>query len=152
MLKIINILLLIFISSSIAYSQQPTTSTLEATQPLAMQISIIAKNVQSAGYPLITNIELQDGMYKVKALDIQGTPIEVVVDPQKGTIIKPKEANQVHVTLLDAISLVQNKGYHGIYKVEANEGTYTVYALDNQGNKVTLKVDASTGSISKSWF
>lgn len=147
-----NVLFFTGLSFSLAYAQPVMPPAQDHNQPLALQASVIVKNVQAAGYPLVTKIELQDGMYKVNALDLQGKSIDIVVDPQKGTLIQPKEPNKIHVTLLDAISLVQNKNYHGIYKVEADDGIYYVYALDSQGNKVTLKVDANTGEVSKSWF
>jgi hypothetical protein len=120
-------------------------------QPLALQIVTIIQNVQAAGYPLIKNIELQKGVYKVKAINSQGLDINLVIDPQKGTIIKPGKS-VIRFSLIDAITQVAAKGYHGIYKVEADEGSYDVYAIDDKGNRVTLEVDAMTGEVSKHWF
>lgn len=148
-----TLFILFYISSTVFAAGQVSQNMVSATggQPLALQIIPIIKSVQAAGYPLIKEIELRDGAYRVKALDPQGIEIEVVVDPQKGTILSPG-ASKIRFSLIDAITQVVAKGYHGIYKVEADDGTYDVYAIDDKGNKVMLEVDAVTGEVSKSWF
>ncbi len=51
--------------------------------------------------------------------------------------------------MLDAVNKAEAAGYQRIYKVERDNNEYEMEALDKDGKQVELKVNASTGAISK---
>jgi hypothetical protein len=49
-------------------------------------LSALVKLVEEAGYKTILEIEFEDGVYEVEALDAKGKEIELKVDPVSGKI------------------------------------------------------------------
>lgn len=151
-----KIIVMIFLSTlftiSTAIADPIQLPSNQQTSVLAIQIASVISKIESSGYPLVTKIELTDGIFKVKAIDAQGLAINLEVDPQTGKVISPKKPNLIRLSILDAIKAVEAKDYHGIYKIEATNGSYTISAIDAKGDQVTLGVDANTGEVSKNWF
>ncbi len=70
------------------------TNTEQAVQSAATQsrlnIKQIYDKVEAAGYTNITEIDLDDNMYEVKAQDQKGNYIKLKLDPKTGEIINTK--------------------------------------------------------------
>lgn len=52
----------------------------------AQPLSTLLKQVEDAGYKIIVEVEFEDGVYQVEALDAQGKEIRLQVDPMSGKV------------------------------------------------------------------
>lgn len=114
----------------------------------AAAMSTVLQSLQSAGYPLVEKVDFDRDSYKAEAITIQGQKVEVLLNLQ-GTIVKPKKINSVKLSMLDAAKAVEAAGYKSISEIEIEHEYYEVKAINNEGKKTELKVDAMTGKISK---
>jgi uncharacterized membrane protein YkoI len=115
----------------------------------AMPMSGVLEKLQAQGYNVVKEVEFEDGSYEVKAMNTQGRMEKFNVNPQTGEIVNPPKDNKNSISALEAVKKVEAEGYHGIYKVETEGRKYEVKALDKDGKKVELKVDGSSGKITK---
>lgn len=49
-------------------------------------LSVLIKQVEDAGYRTIFEVEFENGVYEVEALDAKGKKVELKVDPASGKI------------------------------------------------------------------
>ncbi len=128
-------------SSSVIFANDAPTSSLP--------MSTILQNLKKAGYPAIEKVKFDDGKYKVEAINAQGQEETVYVNAQSG-LVEAKQAKAANkVTALDAAQKVEAAGYHNIYKIDSEEDSYEVKAIDKNGKEVKLKVNATSGAVSK---
>lgn len=52
----------------------------------AKPLSALIKQVEDAGYKSITEVEFDDGIYAVEALDANGKEVDLTVDPVSGKV------------------------------------------------------------------
>lgn len=123
----------------------------DETPATLLDMSKILQNLNSKGYNIVRKVELEHGMYEAETINTQGNEIKIQINAQTGEITSPKESNK-QITMLDAVKKVETEGYHNISKIKSEHGNYEIKALDKDGKKVELKVDASTGKINKAWF
>ena len=119
----------------------------------ALPISKILQDLHAKGYTLIKKVEFEHGTYEVKAIGPNGNKMKLQVNPQTGEITNNKSNNAKMMSMLDAVKKVESAGYHNIYKIKQEDNKYEVKALDKNGKKVELKINADTGEIKKEgWF
>ncbi|MHB1947557.1 MAG: PepSY domain-containing protein [Gammaproteobacteria bacterium] len=117
----------------------------------SLTMSSVIQKLQSKGYNIIRKVKIEDGNYKAETINSQGIEVKVRINSQTGEISSSNE-KPVKLTMLDAVKKVEAAGYHDIYKVESEDGTYEVKAFGKDGKKAELKVNANTGDVSKEWF
>ena len=130
---------------------RPVTVVVNTQPAQPFQLSAIIQKLQGRGYFIFRKIELEDGAYSVEAINMQGDEEKLKINPQNGDIFEPK-VNTTRITMLDAVRKVEATGYHNIYKVMSDGDVYDVKALNKDGKKVSLEVNAITSEISKNWF
>lgn len=125
----------------------------------AVDISAVIQNVQAKGYQDIREVEFDDGVYKVKAVNANGKKVNIYIDPQKNEILNVKTShkvkkknNTVKLSMLDAIKKVEAAGYHAVYEIDVEHHKYEIKALDKAGKKARLQVNGNTGKVSKKLF
>ena len=117
----------------------------------AVPMETVLQNLEKAGYTAVQKVTFDDGFYEAKAVNASGVSTEIKLNPA-GTIVTPT-SNSGGVSMMDAVKAVEAAGYHGISKIELKKEAFQIEALDNQNNKIDLKVDAITGAVTKaSWF
>ncbi|KTD22853.1 Uncharacterized conserved protein [Legionella lansingensis] len=131
--------LLLTITAPIVFADNLPANTLP--------MSKILQSLQSKGYNIIKEIEFEHGAYEVEAIGPQGNKLELRVNPQTGEISNDKNNQAKPISMLDAVQKLESAGYHSIYKIESEGNKYEVKALDKNGKKVKLKMNASTGEI-----
>jgi uncharacterized protein YpmB len=122
----------------------------------AVDISAVIQNVQAKGYQDIREVEFDDGLYKVKAINTDRKTVNIYVDPQKNEILNIKTGPKIKMknkapklSILDAIKKVEATDYHTVYKINFKHHKYEVKALDKEDKKTELQVNANTGEVSK---
>ncbi len=125
-----------------------------------IQISAVIQNLQAKGYKNIHEVKFDDGIYKAEASNADGKEIKLHINPQTNEITKIKIEHKIKLkpnlgklSMLDIIKKVEKAGYHHVYKIEFKGKKYEIKALNKNGKKTKLRVNANTGEISKEgWF
>ncbi len=141
-----KILLLLIISLSSTFNSVVFAQTKPAEEPI-VPMTLILKKMDEAGYPIVTRIELKNGLYELKGLNAHSQPFDLFVDPRTNKIVKAKPIAPL-LTVVDIADRVEKKGFHTIYTLQLKNGKYKVNALDKDDKQVALDVDAKTGIIS----
>ncbi len=123
----------------------------EDTNQTDLSLSKILLNLQQEGYTPIDQIELKNNLYQLKVLDSKAEEVTILVDRQTGKIVKPGRVLPL-LTLTEAAEKIEQNGYHTIYILKFEGGKYKANALDKNNKKVTLDVDAKTGTVSLQFF
>ncbi|WKU18287.1 PepSY domain-containing protein [Advenella alkanexedens] len=87
---------LIFSGAALNTALAQTTTTQMQTAPAQSRLNIkqIYDKVEAAGYTNITEIDLDDNVYEVKARNQENQRVELKLDPKTGEIIKTKTKNK----------------------------------------------------------
>jgi len=131
----------------------------EAPQNVPNIVPVI-QHLQSKGYVPIHEIKFDDGMYKAEIWKGNDQEIKLEINPQTKEITQTKTKQETHpalpavkLSLLEIVKKVEAAGYHSVYKIKFKMSRYEVKALDKEGKKVELNVDANTGKVNKEgWF
>ena len=123
----------------------------ESVPTPSMPMSSLLQTLQSKGYVAVRKIEFDDGIYKVIAINPQGEEMKLKVNPQTGEITKPENVKKVF-TMTDIARKLESQGYTNIFRMESDGKSYDVKALDKNGKKFNLTVDAENGEVKKDWF
>ncbi|MBN9288370.1 MAG: hypothetical protein BGO43_09060 [Gammaproteobacteria bacterium 39-13] len=120
------------------------------TQPGQMDKALSA--LQDKGYVIVKKIEFnsKNGTFMAKVVNAEGKNLNLQIDPQTGELSKEK-GDITGWTAREIAKKVNDAGYDNIYEIntELFGNAYKVKALNDKGEKVSLKVDAKTGKIIK---
>lgn len=112
----------------------------------------VLTDLKSKGYIIVKKIEFDDsnGVFIAKVVNGEGKNLELQVNPQTGQMAKPKN-DITGWTAMEIAKKVQDAGYNNIYEIntEIFGNEFKVKVLNDKGEKVSIKVDAKTGSITK---
>ncbi|MBI2792852.1 MAG: PepSY domain-containing protein [Gammaproteobacteria bacterium] len=138
------------LGSFIAFNASATLADAPQTQPGQMIKAL--EDLKSKGYVIVKKIEFDttNGAFVAKVVNGEGKNIEIQINPQSGEMTKPK--NDIEgFTAIEIAKKAQDAGYNNIYEIntELLSNTYEVKALDDKGQKVSLKMDAKSGNITK---
>lgn len=128
---------------------EPTTIELPVPSKSVVPISKILEKLNNAGYVKVFSIQLNPQMiYNVVALDNEGDQNGLQLSAETGEIIQMQE-KQPELDMSDIVNKVESVGYGDLSSVQIQDGSFIVQCVDANGNKVTLKVNASSGEIQK---
>lgn len=140
-LSVCSGLILGFTTQTASADHMPTTS---------LPMSKILQDLQEKGYGAFKEVEFEHNIYEIEAIGPQGNKLKLKVNPQTGELINDKHHP---MSVLAAVQKLESSGYHNIYKIEFDDNKYEMRALDKDGKKVTLKINANNGEIKKEgWF
>ena len=112
----------------------------------------VLNDLKAKGYTIVKKVEFDDdnGEYKADVVNAAGKDLEIIVNPKTGKMVKPKE-DITGWNALEIAKKVQDAGYKNIYEIntELMGDEYKVKALDEQGEKISIKVDIKSGKITK---
>ncbi len=126
----------------------PAASAAASNVPM----STVLQNLKMNGYEIISKVDLDNGVFNIEAMSPQGKELSITMNAQSGEITSPQQNPLPRISLPEAVKRVEGSGYHDIYMVEYDGGKYIVKTLDQKDKKVKLKVDGTTGEITKAWF
>ncbi len=153
-LRIATLVLPLALVCSVGFADTNTNSmassdpAASSTKSDSVLLSSVLQELQANGYTTIKSVTLEDGVYKVEAYDAGGTEVTVKVNPDTGAILdKPQNKNKI--TMQQAAAAVENAGYMKIKSIECDDDSYSVEALDRNGEDVDLEVSRSSGAVSE---
>lgn len=138
------------LGSILAFTAPLTLAEEHKSQPGQMYKALT--KLKDKGYVIIKKIEFDDdnGTYMATAVNAEGKNITLQVNPKTGTLAKEK-GDITGLTAMEVAKKVQDQGYKNIYSIntEIFGDEFNVKALDDKGEKVSLKVDVKTGKVEK---
>ncbi len=109
-------------------------------------------SLKAKGYVIVKHIEFDDsnGEFKATVVNAEGKNLDLKINAKTGQMSKDK-GDITGWTAIEIAKKVQDAGYKNIYDIntELLGNEYKVKALDDKGDKVSLKVDVETGNIVK---
>lgn len=118
----------------------------------SMQMGTVIKKLQAGGYKVIQEVEYDNGNYKANVLDQNGRKLHLEVNAKSGDIVAPPKDKIPSMSMSDAVKKIEAAGYKNIYKIKLEENKFEAGAMNAEGKKVDLKLNAKTGEISTEWF
>lgn len=116
------------------------------------QMYKVLTNLKAKGYVIVKHIEFDDsnGEFKATVVNAEGKNLDLKINPKTGQMSKEK-GDITGWTAIEIAKKVQDAGYKNIYDIntEMLGNEYKVKALDDKGEKVSLKVEVKTGNITK---
>jgi len=116
-----------------------------------VKISQALQTLEQNGFTVIKKIEFDDGQYVAKVVNNEGKTIKLRLDGKSGKILNQPKATKARLTALEVAKKVEQAGYNSIYKIDVEwfKDKYAVEAYNEEGKKVELNVNATTGDIVK---
>lgn len=142
--------LILFLLGSFLLLTTQTVFADDVPPPNTVPMSTIIKKLKKEGYKIIEKIKYEDSVYEAEVFDDHGVKEKININPQTGQFPTSKKVKRI--SILQATEKVEAAGYHGIYKVEYEDGVYEMKAFDKSNKKVKLKIDAESGKISEELF
>lgn len=113
-----------------------------------MSMSKVLDNLKNKGIVAVKEIEFDDGVYKAKIIMNDGKSDKITFNPKTGEL-KASE-NLGGLSAMDIATKVEGLGFTRIYKMELDsDKKFEVKAVNKDGKRMKLEVDAITGKILK---
>lgn len=145
-----NTILSLCLGSLLAFSSPVLLAETFKSQP--GQMYKVLTSLKAKGYVIVKHIEFDDsnGEFKAVVVNAEGKNLDLKINPKTGQMSKEK-GDITGWTAIEIAKKVQDAGYKNIYDIntEILGNEYKVKALDDKGDKVSLKVDVKTGNITK---
>jgi uncharacterized membrane protein YkoI len=113
------------------------------------QQAMAEPQVQSAltqqGYTKVHDLKFRDGMWYAHAKSANGTGVDVRIDAKTGQVYPDKQVSQLSEH--DVRASLETQGYTHVHDVDYKDGIWNAKAKNPAGNRVELKVDASSGKV-----
>jgi uncharacterized membrane protein YkoI len=123
-------------------------STAIAQIMLVQPLSNIMHTLKNEGYSAVQKIELVQDEYRIEALDKEGEPVSLRINSHSGEIISMNKTD-AHMAMSEVIDKIESVGYTGVTLIEAKNNHYNIIAVGPDGKKTKIRVDASTGELTK---
>ncbi len=111
-------------------------------------LSHILQTVQDNGFMSIKEVTLENNVYKIQAFDFGGQEFTFEVNAQTGEFLN-KSNDENGITTQQAVLAVEKAGYKTIESITADNNSYSIYALNSNGEGVELDVSRQNGVVSE---
>ena len=97
------------------------------------------------GYTKVHDLKFKDGMWHADAKSANGKHVDVRIDAKTGQVYPDKQVSKLSER--DVRASLETQGYTKVHDVDFDDGVWKAKARNPSGNKVELRVDASTGKV-----
>ncbi len=140
----------LFLGAAVVFASPLVLANAMKSEP--GQMVKVLNDLKSKGYTIVKKIEFNEdnGDYKADVVNAAGKDLEISVNPKTGKMVKPKD-DVTGWNALEIAQKVQHAGYKNIYEIntELMGNEYKVKALDEKGEKISIKVEIQSGKITK---
>ncbi len=109
-------------------------------------MSKLINELETHGYVVVNKVDYDNDVYHVEGINKEGKEVKADINPQSGKITVTSD-EKARLTISEAVKKLEQSGYHDIYSIEASGDKYEAKALDKDGNKASVDVDAVTGEV-----
>jgi uncharacterized membrane protein YkoI len=111
----------------------------------AMTEPQVQAKLTAQGYTKVDDLKFKDGMWHADARSANGDKVDLRIDAKTGEVYPDKQISKL--SKQDVRASLESQGYTHVHDVDFDDGMWKAKAHNPAGNKVELKVDASTGKV-----
>jgi uncharacterized membrane protein YkoI len=111
----------------------------------AMTEPQVQAKLTAQGYTKVDGLKFKDGMWHADARSANGDKVDLRIDAKTGEVYPDKQISKL--SKQDVRASLESQGYTHVHDVDFDDGMWKAKAHNPAGNKVELKVDASTGKV-----
>ena len=111
----------------------------------AMTEPQVQSQLTAQGYTRVHDLKFKNGMWYAEAKSANGERVDLRIDAKTGQVYPDKQVSQL--SKQDVRASLQTQGYTHVHDVEFEDGMWKAKADNPAGNRVKLRVDASTGRV-----
>lgn len=116
-----------------------------ATAQQAMTEPQVQSQLTAQGYTKVHDLKFKNGMWHAEAKSANGDRVDLRIDAKTGQVYPDKQVSQL--SKQDVRASLETQGYTNVHDVEFEDGMWKAKADNPAGNRVKLRVDASTGKV-----
>ena len=135
--------------TSLTFTLALGTLALGVSAAAAAQQAMTEPQVQSQltaqGYTKVHDLKFKNGMWHAEAKSANGDRVDLRIDAKTGQVYPDKQVSQL--SKQDVRASLETQGYTHVHDVEFEDGMWKAKADNPAGNRVKLRVDASTGKV-----
>ncbi|HWU76728.1 MAG TPA: PepSY domain-containing protein [Rhodanobacter sp.] len=105
----------------------------------------VQSKLTAQGYTKVHDLKFKDGMWHAEAKSANGNHVDVRIDAGTGKVYPDDQVSRL--SRQDVKAALETQGYTDVHDVDFDDGLWKAKAENSAGNKVKLKVDASTGKV-----
>ena len=135
--------------ASLTFTLALGTLALGVSAAAAAQQAMTEPQVQSQltaqGYTKVHDLKFKKGMWYAEAKSANGERVDLRIDARTGQVYPDKQVSQL--SKQDVRASLETQGYTNVHDVEFEDGMWKAKADNPAGNRVKLKIDATSGKV-----
>ncbi|MDW2983282.1 PepSY domain-containing protein [Rhodanobacter sp. KK11] len=97
------------------------------------------------GYTRVHDLKFKDGMWHAEARSANGSRVDLRIDAKSGQVYPDKQVSRL--SKQDVRAALETQGYTRVHDVDFDDGMWKAKARNSAGNRVKLKIDATSGKV-----
>lgn len=135
--------------TSLTFTLALGTLALGVSAAAAAQQAMTEPQVQSQltaqGYTKVHDLKFKNGMWYAEAKSANGERVDLRIDARTGQVYPDEQVSQL--SKQDVRASLETQGYTNVHDVEFEDGMWKAKADNPAGNRVKLKIDATSGKV-----
>jgi len=111
----------------------------------AMTEPQVQGQLTAQGYTRVHDLKFKDGMWYAEAKSANGSRVDLRIDAKTGQVYPDKQVSQLSKD--DVRAALETQGYTHVHDVDFRDGMWKAKARNPAGNRVKLKIDATSGKV-----
>lgn len=111
----------------------------------AMTEPQVQSQLTAQGYTKVHDLKFKNGMWYAEAKSANGDRVDLRIDARTGQVYPGEQVSQL--SKQDVRASLETQGYTNVHDVEFEDGMWKAKADNPAGNRVKLKIDATSGKV-----
>ena len=111
----------------------------------AMTEPQVQDRLTAQGYTRVHDLKFKDGMWFAEAKSANGNRVDLRIDASTGRVYPDELVSRLSKD--DVHAALETQGYTHVHDIDFDDGLWQARARNPAGNRVKLKVDASSGQV-----
>jgi uncharacterized membrane protein YkoI len=111
----------------------------------AMTEPQVQSQLTAQGYTKVHDLKFKNGMWYAEAKSANGDRVDLRIDARSGQVYPDEQVSQL--SKQDVRASLETQGYTNVHDVEFEDGMWKAKADNPAGNRVKLKIDATSGKV-----
>jgi uncharacterized membrane protein YkoI len=111
----------------------------------AMTEPQVQSQLTAQGYTRVHDLKFKDGMWYAEAKSANGNRVDLRIDAKTGKVYPDEQVSQLSRD--DVRAALETQGYTHVHDIDFDDGMWKAKARNPAGNRVKLKIDATSGKV-----
>ena len=111
----------------------------------AMTEPQVQSQLTAQGYTKVHDLKFKDGMWYAEARSANGSRVDLRIDASTGQVYPDEQVSRLSKD--DVRAALETQGYTHVHDVDFDDGMWKAKARNPAGNRVKLKIDATSGKV-----